>query len=108
MAYLTKTCKRLTYLEMNGSGYIGESLISALPFAQNLATIVVSERNEVTLSAVLSALTICQNTLVEATFLRVKGRMRFTDKLPELKLLEKLQLKPLLSQNVNPIIDLVF
>ncbi|KAH8589686.1 hypothetical protein B0O99DRAFT_331748 [Bisporella sp. PMI_857] len=106
MAYLTKTCKRLTYLEMNGSGYIGESLISALPFAQNLATIVVSERNEVTLSAVLSALTICQNTLVEATFLRVKGRMRFTDKLPELKLLEKLQLKPLLFQNVNPIIDL--
>src|SRR6266496_6029777 len=44
MKYLTRTCKKLKYLEMRGSGIIGESLTSALPEARSLEKIIVWEQ----------------------------------------------------------------
>jgi F-box/TPR repeat protein Pof3 len=95
MQYLTRTCPKLTYLEICGSGVIGESLTSALPLAKSLQTIVCGANCEIVLSAVQSVLKICQNTILDATFLRVKGnRMGFLpNQWPELHSLRSLNLR---------------
>lgn len=95
MQYLTKTCQKLKYLEICGSGVIGDSLVSALPLATSLETIVCGTNCEISLPAVQSILRICQKTLLEATFLRVKGnRMGFLpNQWPELQSLRSLNLR---------------
>lgn len=75
MSYVTKTCKKLKYLELTGTGVIGDSLTAALPVAHSLTSLVVSANYEISRTSVLSALNICKNTLTEARFLRIKGNM---------------------------------
>jgi F-box/TPR repeat protein Pof3 len=95
MQYLTRTCKKLKHLEICGSGVIGDSLIAALPLAKSLEAIVLGTNCEIGLNAVQAVLKICQKTLVEATFLRVKGsRYGFIlDQWPELQSLRTLHLR---------------
>jgi F-box/TPR repeat protein Pof3 len=52
---------------------IGESLTEALKDAKSLKTLYVSEKTEISLSAVQKALETCKETLVAATFLNVTG-----------------------------------
>ena len=95
MLFLTRTCKKLKYLEICGSGVIGDSLTVALPHAKGLETIVLGQNCEISLAVVQSVLKICQQTLVETTFLRVKGnRYGFQlDQWPELQSLRTLNLR---------------
>lgn len=69
--FLTKTCTELKELEVNGGGVIGQSLISALPFAKSLTSLTISERCEISKDAIIEALTLCQKTLVHANFQNV-------------------------------------
>jgi F-box/TPR repeat protein Pof3 len=71
--FLFRTCKKLRHLEIQGSGVIGDSLTGSLHLAQSLDTISVSTNCEISVSAVQLALKTCQKSLIEATFLRVKG-----------------------------------
>jgi F-box/TPR repeat protein Pof3 len=105
MQYLTRTCHKLKYLEICGSGVIGDSLTAALPQAKSLETIVCGTRCEISLAAVQSVLKICQKTLLEATFLRVKGnRIGFlSNQWPELRSLRTLNLR----SSGDMILDLV-
>ena len=73
LKYLTRTCQKLKYLEICGSGVIGDSLISALPLAKRLESIVCGVNCEMSLASVQSILKINQKTLLEATFLRIIG-----------------------------------
>lgn len=93
MKYLTQTCKQLTQLQIHGIGVIGDSLTTALPFAQNLSTLTVSGNCEISLSAVLLALKTCQRTLVEATFLHVVGKFNPNNPWPKLESLRSLNLR---------------
>jgi F-box/TPR repeat protein Pof3 len=94
MEYLIHTCKQLQHLQLTGNGVIGNSLTTALPFAQNLSVLIVSENCEITPRVILSALKTCQKTLVEATFLRVCGRSEGDfNQWPKLESLRSLDLR---------------
>ena len=71
--YIFRTCKKLRKLEIQGSGFIGDSLTASLHLAQRLETMSVSTNCEISISAVQLALKTCQTTLVEAKFLKIKG-----------------------------------
>jgi F-box/TPR repeat protein Pof3 len=71
--YLTRTCQKLTDLTINGSGIIGDTLSSALPFASSLTSIVVSANRDISYATVVGILNHCQKTLVHAAFLSVKN-----------------------------------
>ena len=73
MVLLTKYCKNLRELQLRGLGMIGESLITALPFAQRLETIYIGAEIQVSLSTVQSVFSICGKTLVNVSFLNIKG-----------------------------------
>lgn len=73
MAWITKWCTKLKNLQMHGRGMIGESLTLALPNAKCLENLYVSRNTEITLSSVQTALKLCKDTLVTATFLNVQG-----------------------------------
>ena len=75
--YLFRTCKKLRRLEILGTGFIGDSLNASLQLAQSLEVITVSKNCEITVSAVQLALKTCQKTLVDATFLKMKGTKQF-------------------------------
>lgn len=102
MSFLTKTCKVLRSLELNGNGVIGASLTLALPKANKLESIVVSKSTEITISYAKEALEYCQETLIEAIFLRVKAHNLTSGSL-EFPLLEKLQKLVLCALNDYPI-----
>ncbi len=106
MKYLTRTCKKLKYLEMRGSGIIGESLTSALPDARSLEKIFVSEQCEITLTAVQLVLSTCQKSLAEASFMRVLGTRGgfLADRWPKLDALRSIHLKG----DGDSCLDLVF
>jgi hypothetical protein len=55
---LTRLCKRLSYLEITSTGYLGDSLLSALPKAQNLRILIIKGA-EIPLSSVVKALNSC-------------------------------------------------
>lgn len=55
---LTRLCKRLSYLETTSTGYLGTSLLSALPKAQNLRYLVIKGA-EMPLLSVVKALSSC-------------------------------------------------
>ena len=95
MQYLSRTCQELKYLEVCGSGVIGDTLVSALPLAKSLGTIICGAHCEISLSSVQSILKITKNTLSVAAFLRVKGsRAGFTrNLLAELQSLKTLNLR---------------
>ncbi len=104
MQYLTRTCAKLEYLEICGSGVIGDSLTSAMPFAKNLRTIICGTNCEISLAAVQSVLESCRNTLVEASFLRIKlTGLRPYFKWPKLQFLRILNLR----SPVEILLDLV-
>ncbi|CAG8951570.1 hypothetical protein HYFRA_00007486 [Hymenoscyphus fraxineus] len=94
IGYLTKTCKCLRLLEMNGSGAIGTSLIFALPRAKSLESIAVSRNTEITMTDVQAALRSCQATLLEAKFLQIGGHFQVSNSLgfPRLEKLQTLVL----------------
>jgi F-box/TPR repeat protein Pof3 len=73
MALLTKYCKNLRELQLRGLGMIGESLITALPYAQRLDTIHIGAESQISLSTVQSVFNICGKTLVDVSFLNIKG-----------------------------------
>ncbi|KAG0652565.1 hypothetical protein D0Z07_0160 [Hyphodiscus hymeniophilus] len=93
--YLFRTCKRLSTLEICGSGVIGDTLVSALPRAKCLETISCGVNCEISLRTVQTVLRTCQETLREATFLRVKGSMAgfVPNSWPELRRLRILNLR---------------
>ena len=94
MIYLTKSCKNLHHLEINGTAIIGDSLTSALSFKPNLTKLVVSENCEISLSAVQLALQSCQKTLVDAAFLRIsRSSPRSLSGCPKLELMRRLHLQ---------------
>ncbi|KAM3074201.1 hypothetical protein ACMFMG_002978 [Clarireedia jacksonii] len=68
LQYLTKYCKNLWQLKICRPGYIGETLLSALPMAKSLTELEISERCSITLSAVLSALNLVKDTIEVAEF----------------------------------------
>jgi F-box/TPR repeat protein Pof3 len=89
MAYLTRTCKQLRHLEMDGSGgVIGDSLNNALPLAQNLRTLIISRTCHIPPRAMLLALRICQKTLVKAEFVVSDGKIGDGDLWPRLESME--------------------
>jgi len=55
---LTRLCKRLSYLEITSTGYLSDSLLSALPKAQNLRVLII-KGTEIPLSSVVKALNSC-------------------------------------------------
>ena len=94
MQHLTRTCKKLKYLEICGSGVIGDSLTTALPYAKSLERLVVGKNCEIGLTGVQTVLKICQQTLVEAVFLRIKNPWGgYLGNWPQLKSLRSLNLQ---------------
>jgi F-box/TPR repeat protein Pof3 len=91
-AYLTKTCKNLSRLKINGAGVIGNSLTNALPITSSLTSITVSANCEISQFAVAKVFHCCQKTLVDATFLAVVGS-RTNGHWPTLPALQSLDLR---------------
>ena len=89
-----RTCKHLQHLEMDGSGsVIGDSLTNALPLAQNLRTLIISETCHITPKAMLLALKICRKTLVKAAFLLAEGRIDNLEPWPRLESMQSFELR---------------
>ena len=93
MAFLTRTCKQLRHLEMPDSSVTGDSLISALPLAQNLSTLIIGGGCLTSVKVILQTLTICQKTLVMAVFANVQGSLDPKETWPMLESLEHLDLR---------------
>jgi hypothetical protein len=55
---LTRLCKRLSYLEITSTGYLGASLLAALPKAQNLRSLIIKGA-EMPILSVAKALRSC-------------------------------------------------
>lgn len=105
LGFLTRTCKSLRSLELNGNGVIGTSLTSALPKANKLESIVVSKITEMTISHVKESLKHCQETLLEGKFLLVRGHNHMSGnlELPRLEKLQKLVLCSKLDYALSPV-----
>jgi hypothetical protein len=54
---------------------VGDSLITALPLAQNLRTLFIAEGCVISPTVMFQALNICRNTLERALFWGVRGRV---------------------------------
>lgn len=67
---LTRLCKRLNYLEITSTSYLSDSLLTALPKAQNLRILIVKDA-EMPLLSVVKALGFCPQ-LQTAEFHQVK------------------------------------
>jgi hypothetical protein len=95
MAYLTRTCKALQHLEMHMINPVGDSLISALPLAQNLRTLFIAEDCVISPTVMFQALNVCRNTLERALFWGVRGRVNVNadDLWPMLESLKCLDLR---------------
>jgi F-box/TPR repeat protein Pof3 len=95
MVLLTKSCKQLRELQLDGRGMIGESLIEALPYAQNLDTIHISAASQITLSTVQSVFKICDRTLADVRCLNIKGSPGgfLADRWPKAESIKVLNLK---------------
>jgi F-box/TPR repeat protein Pof3 len=94
LLYLTKHCKKLRHLEIRGNSMIGASLISSLPFAENLESIILSKNTIIGVSSAQDVLKSCRKTLTEVKFLSVKGsRMAGSGSWPILPRLRSLCLK---------------
>jgi hypothetical protein len=90
--FLAKTCKQLEYLECYGGGFVGESLVEALPLARNLKTLVLSDRCEVTkqtVSQILKSSPQLSSVEFNAIELKSYGRIDF----PKMESLETLKLR---------------
>lgn len=72
MHFLTKCCKELRELRIEGVGMIGESLSEPIEDAKKLQSLYVSDKTEVSLGTVQSCTRKCQS-IVDMTCLRVKG-----------------------------------
>jgi hypothetical protein len=93
MAYLTRTCKALQHLEMHMINPVGDSLITALPLAQNLRTLFIAEDCVISPTVMFQALNVCRNTLERALFWGVRGRVNADDLWPMLESLKCLDLR---------------
>lgn len=91
MTYITRNCKNLQQLDIRGSGLVGDSLTTSIPYARNLRSIYVSESIEISASAVQKSLTACCKTITEASFLHVAGYL--DDEFPQLHSLKRLHVK---------------
>lgn len=91
LRYLARTCTQLHSLEMSGSFVIGDSLLSALPLATNLSSLVVN--NSTSPKVMLQALQICHKTLTKAVFTFLHGRLDASQKWPTMESLECLDLR---------------
>ena len=58
LEYITRTCKHLKYLELLSVGFLGDSLLAALPKAGGLRTLMI-RGSEMTLHSVVEALANC-------------------------------------------------
>jgi hypothetical protein len=58
LEFVTHSCKQLVYMEITSTGPLGDSLLAALPRAQNLQTLII-KRAEVPISSVTQALSCC-------------------------------------------------
>lgn len=93
MAFLTRTCKELRHLELPDSSVTGDSLIGALPLAQNLSTLIIGGNGLTSVTVMLQALTTCQKTLVMAVFPGVKASITPKEAWPMLESLEHLEIR---------------
>jgi hypothetical protein len=91
MELLTRLCKDLRHLELHGFHLMVDSLVNALPFAQNLRTLIVSNRT--TAKTMLKALQLCSQTLVKAAFLSLDGTLDTTQAWPMLESMECLDIR---------------
>lgn len=67
---LTRSCKQLSYMEIDSTGPLGDSLLAALPQARSLRTLII-KRSELTISSVAKALGYCPQ-LQMAEFFNVR------------------------------------
>ncbi|PQE21115.1 f-box domain protein [Rutstroemia sp. NJR-2017a WRK4] len=92
LQYLTKYCKKLQYLKICYSGLIGETLLSALPMANNLAHLELSSVCSIKLTAVIDALNMVKDTIEVARFYHVTGARIRNAVWPRLEALKDLHL----------------
>jgi len=71
LQYLTRSCEKLRHLEFSGHSTIGESLVSAVPFAKSLEVIRTSPGCRITESSIESVLKHVSKTVVDASFLGI-------------------------------------
>ncbi|KAH8687214.1 hypothetical protein BGZ60DRAFT_521877 [Tricladium varicosporioides] len=94
ISYLTKHCKKLRHIDILGHGVIGDSLTTSVQLAKSLEIINVSKNCFITVSAIRDILKACKATLIEASFLRVKGnRTQWSVGWPRLDKLRALSLR---------------
>lgn len=72
MRFLTRTCKELRELHIEGPGMIGESLSESVPLSKKLQILHVSGLTEASLGTIMSCMKNCEY-LVDMTFLKAKG-----------------------------------
>lgn len=91
MRYLTRTCQKLEFLEIQ-QGQIGETLLSSLPLAKSLRTLVLSASARITLASVVKTMSMLP-LLKVAEFHNVDpGEFAYSCNWPELSSLEQLVL----------------
>ncbi|KAI0999099.1 hypothetical protein K3495_g9094 [Podosphaera aphanis] len=93
LTYLFETCKYLNDLKICGNGVIGETLMDSLPAAKNIERLYVSNVTQITLSVVQAALRLCQQTIVDVSFLNIKGSSSGAVTWPKLDALKSINLR---------------
>ena len=98
--YITKTCKQLRYIELFSVGFLGDSLLAALPAAHSLRTLVI-KGSEMTLYSVSEALNICpQLEVFECDSVKLAHWIR--PHWPQLDALRSLKLASRGSSDIDP------
>lgn len=100
LEYLTKTCKDLKYVELLSVGFLGDSLLAALPAARSLRTLMI-KGSQMTLHSVVEALTICpQLELFECDSFKLAHWIH--PQWPQLDSLHSLKLESWGSSDIDP------
>lgn len=73
MKHLTTSCKQLRELHISGVGFIGDTLVSALPGAARIETLTISPNTEITLHHAQLAIHKCRSSLTEIKFMNIVG-----------------------------------
>lgn len=73
MSFMIRNCKKLREIQIHNLNFIGDSLTSTLPDAKKLETLVVGRNAQISLSTVQTLLRACAETLLNASFLTVRG-----------------------------------
>jgi hypothetical protein len=99
---LTRLCKKLSYLEITSTGHLGDSLLAALPKAQNLRVLRVKGA-EMLLLSVAKALSFCPQLQTAEFYVVKQVQMNARAMWPQLDSLESLRLEIKGSFGQDPI-----